>query len=82
MGRPDPRPRLHGPAPSADSTLKIRIVLQILADDGWILARQRGSHRQFRHPWKPGIVTVAGKPSDDLAPKTRKSIFKQARLNP
>ncbi len=40
----------------------------------------RGSHRQYRHPLKSGRVTVAGKPSDDLAPGTRNSILKQAGL--
>jgi predicted RNA binding protein YcfA (HicA-like mRNA interferase family) len=47
--------------------MTVREVLRKLADDGWQLARQRGSHRQFRHPSKPGLVTVAGKPSDVLA---------------
>ncbi|HBG96495.1 MAG TPA: hypothetical protein DDY14_14520 [Chromatiaceae bacterium] len=38
----------------------------------------RGSHRQFKHPSKPGRVTVPGKPSDENAPGTKNSIFKQA----
>jgi predicted RNA binding protein YcfA (HicA-like mRNA interferase family) len=52
----------------------------MITDDGWYQARQRGSHRQFKHPTKPGLVTVAGKPSDDLAPGTQNSILKQAGL--
>jgi predicted RNA binding protein YcfA (HicA-like mRNA interferase family) len=40
----------------------------------------RGSHRQFKHPSKPGRVTVPGKPNDDLAPGTLNSILKQAGL--
>ncbi len=47
---------------------------------GWYLARTRGSHRQFKHPTKSGLVTIAGKPSDDLAPGTLNSILKQAHL--
>ena len=47
---------------------------------GWELARTRGSHRQFRHPDRPGLVTIAGKPSDTLHPKTWASIVKQAGL--
>lgn len=62
--------------------MKIRNVVRILMDDGWILVRQRGSHRQFRHPRKPGLVTIAGKPNDDLAAGTLNSIFKQAGLKP
>jgi predicted RNA binding protein YcfA (HicA-like mRNA interferase family) len=45
-------------------------------------ARQRGSHRQFKHPKKPGLVTIAGKPNEDLAPGTLNSIFKQAGMKP
>jgi Predicted periplasmic or secreted lipoprotein len=60
--------------------MKIAEVLDLLKRDGWYLAATKGSHRQFKHPTKPGRVTVAGKPSDDLAPGTLNSIFKQASL--
>ena len=49
---------------------KISEVLRQLQADGWYLVATRGSHRQFKHPTKQGRVTVAGKPSDDLAPGT------------
>ena len=39
-----------------------------LEQAGWVLVAPRGSHRQFKHPLRPGRVTVAGRPSDDLAP--------------
>lgn len=55
-------------------------MLKLIERDGWQLARTRGSHRQYRHPTKPGAVTVPGKPSDDLHPKTPSSILKQAGL--
>ena len=60
--------------------MKVSEILRLLAEDGWFLAATRGSHRQFRHSAKPGRVTVAGKPSDDLAPGTLGSILKQAGL--
>jgi predicted RNA binding protein YcfA (HicA-like mRNA interferase family) len=60
--------------------MKIRDVIKLVEADGWIVARTRGSHRQYKHPSKPGLVTIAGKPSDDLAPGTLSSIFKQAGL--
>jgi predicted RNA binding protein YcfA (HicA-like mRNA interferase family) len=60
--------------------MKVRDLLRLLDDDGWYLDRVRGSHRQFKHPWKPGTVTVAGRPGDDLAPGTRNSILKHAGL--
>jgi predicted RNA binding protein YcfA (HicA-like mRNA interferase family) len=59
---------------------KIREVIRRLEDDGWQLDRTRGSHRQYRHPIKVGIVTVAGHPGDELAHKTLRSILKQAQL--
>ena len=58
--------------------MKVRDVLKRLIADGWFLVVTRGSHRQFKHATKPGRVTVAGKPSDDLMPGTLNSIFKQA----
>lgn len=60
--------------------MKVREAIQIIEDDGWYLVATRGSHRQYKHPTKPGRVTVAGKPSDDLAPGTRNSIMNQASL--
>jgi len=59
---------------------KIRDILEQLKHDGWIEVTQTGSHRQFKHPHKPGRVTVAGKPGDDVAPGTLNSILKQAGL--
>jgi predicted RNA binding protein YcfA (HicA-like mRNA interferase family) len=60
--------------------MKVTALLRLIESDGWQLARTRGSHRQYKHPTKPGLVTVAGKPSDDLHPKTLGSILKQAGL--
>jgi predicted RNA binding protein YcfA (HicA-like mRNA interferase family) len=58
--------------------VKVRDVLKMLRKDGWVLRNQEGSHRQFVHPTKPGKVTVAGHESDEMPPKTHKSIMKQA----
>jgi predicted RNA binding protein YcfA (HicA-like mRNA interferase family) len=51
-----------------------------LREDGWYEVAQRGSHRQYRHPSKPGRVTIAGHANDDLAPGTLNSVLKQAGL--
>jgi predicted RNA binding protein YcfA (HicA-like mRNA interferase family) len=59
---------------------KVRDIIRRLEEDGWVQVSQRGSHRQFKHPTKPGKVTVPGKMSDDLAPGTLKSILRQAGL--
>ncbi len=60
--------------------MKVRAVLRVLRDDGWVEIARRGSHRQFKHPGKKGRVTVPGKLADDLAPGTLNSILKQANL--
>jgi len=58
--------------------VKVVEILRLLSDDGWVIVATRGSHRQFKHPSKPGRVTVPGKPSDELAAGTLNSIRKQA----
>ncbi|MEO5722293.1 MAG: type II toxin-antitoxin system HicA family toxin [Chthoniobacterales bacterium] len=60
--------------------MKVREAIRKIQEAGWFLARTRGSHRQFKHLDKPGLVTIPGKPSDDLAPGTANSILKQAGL--
>ena len=62
--------------------MRVRDVIKRLEDDGWSVVGQRGSHRQFKHNSKPGLVTLAGKPRDDLAPGTLNSVLKQAGLKP
>jgi predicted RNA binding protein YcfA (HicA-like mRNA interferase family) len=60
--------------------VKVRELIRMLEADGWSLAATRGSHRQYKHQNKPGRVTVAGKPSDDIGPGTLDSIRQQAGL--
>jgi len=60
--------------------MKVGAMLRLLRDDGWVEIARRGSHRQLKHPVKPGRVTVPGKPADELAPGTLTSILKQAGL--
>jgi predicted RNA binding protein YcfA (HicA-like mRNA interferase family) len=60
--------------------MKVREAIKLIENDGWYLDRTRGSHRQYKHPQKRELVTVAGKLGDDLAPGTKNSILKQAGL--
>ena len=60
--------------------MKVREMLRVIEADGWELVTQRGSHRQYKHPSKPGRVTVAGHPGDDLKIGTQNSILRQAGL--
>jgi predicted RNA binding protein YcfA (HicA-like mRNA interferase family) len=54
--------------------------IRLIEADGWMLVRTRGSHRQYKHRTKPGIVTVPGKLTKDLPPGLQRSILKQAGL--
>lgn len=62
------------------ASVKVREIIRLIEAEGWYLNRTRGSHRQFKHSARPGVVTVPGKPGDDLAPGTQNSILKQAGL--
>jgi len=57
---------------------KVKDVIDMLLEDGWFITRQKGSHRQFKHPSKKGLVTVNGKNSDVLDQFLLNSIWKQA----
>ena len=60
--------------------MKVKELIQLIEADGWRQVRQRGSHRQFKHPNKLGTVTVSGKPNVDMPPGTLNSALKQAGL--
>jgi predicted RNA binding protein YcfA (HicA-like mRNA interferase family) len=45
-----------------------------------VQVRQRGSHRQFKHPTKEGLVTISGGAGEDLPIGLEKKILKQAGL--
>ena len=60
--------------------MKVRDVIKLIEKDGWRLVVTEGSHRHYKHPTKPGRVTVAGHLREDVHPKTLKSIFTQAGL--
>ena len=60
--------------------MKVREIVRTMKRDGWYVDRQQGSHRQFKHPDKPRIVTVAGHPGKDVPIGTLKSILKSAGL--
>lgn len=59
---------------------KVKEIIQIIESDGWFMIRQKGSHRQYRHPKKSGTVTIPGNLNDDLPPGTANSVLKQAEL--
>ncbi|HST24036.1 MAG TPA: type II toxin-antitoxin system HicA family toxin [Blastocatellia bacterium] len=60
--------------------MKVKELIKLIKEDGWHLARTKGSHRQFKHPTKHGVVTVSGKPSVEVPLGTLNNILKQAGL--
>jgi len=60
--------------------VKVKVALKQIEGDGWELVRTKGSHKQYKHPKKKGLVTISGKSSDELAPGTFNSILKQSQL--
>jgi predicted RNA binding protein YcfA (HicA-like mRNA interferase family) len=59
---------------------KVRDARRLIEEAGWRLVRTRGSHRHFRHPSRPGTVTIPGRDGDELATGTWASIMKQAGI--
>ena len=60
--------------------MKVRDIIERIEADGWSLVRTKGSHRPFKHPTKRGVVTVAGKLSQDVPKGTANNILRQAGL--
>jgi predicted RNA binding protein YcfA (HicA-like mRNA interferase family) len=60
--------------------MKVRDIIKLIEAESWYRVPAEGGHRQYKHPTKPGRVTVAGHPSHDLAPGTLNSVLKQAQL--
>lgn len=59
--------------------MRFREIEKIVKKDGWYLVNQKGSHRQYRHPTKPGKVTIPAH-KGDINMSIIKSVLKQAGL--
>ncbi|MEZ4279667.1 MAG: type II toxin-antitoxin system HicA family toxin [Myxococcota bacterium] len=62
--------------------MKVRDVVRMIEKQGWVLVRTRGSHRQYKHPERRGVVTIPGNLNSDLAVGTLRSILKATRIQP
>ena len=61
--------------------MKVKKIIKIIEKDGWYEVRQKGSHKQFKHSVKKGLVTIpVHRLSNDLSPGLEKSILKQAEI--
>jgi predicted RNA binding protein YcfA (HicA-like mRNA interferase family) len=61
--------------------MKVRAIIKLIEANGWYRIKAQGGHRQYKHPTKPGRVTVPGRMNAELDKKTQKSILKQAGLD-
>lgn len=60
--------------------MKVRDVIRLLQDHGWVEMRTKGSHRHFKHPTRQSVITVPGTSGKELAPGTLNDILKKAGL--
>jgi len=60
---------------------KVREIIRLIEADGWYFIKQKGAHKQYKHPLKKGKVTITdhGK-NTDLEDKDIHSILKQAGI--
>lgn len=72
--------KVPGQLKTGGERMKVKDCIKMIEADGWYLVATRGSHRQYKHPSKPGRITIAGHPADILAPGTLNSVLKQAGL--
>ena len=57
---------------------KVRDIIRRLEAEGWYYVGSRGDHHYYKHPTKPGKITVAGNPNDEVGHKTYASIARMA----
>jgi len=60
--------------------VKVKEAIKMIEAEGWFIARRRGSHRQFKHAKRKGLVTIAGNLDHEIARGTLNSILKQSGL--
>lgn len=61
--------------------MKVCKLVKKLENEGWLLCRITGSHRQFKHPNRKELITIPGKLSQQLPLGTLHNIFKKARFH-
>jgi predicted RNA binding protein YcfA (HicA-like mRNA interferase family) len=62
--------------------MKVREIVKMIEKDGWYRVRTRGSHHQYKHPSKAGLVTIPGNPGEEMAIGTYQNVLKQAGMKP
>jgi predicted RNA binding protein YcfA (HicA-like mRNA interferase family) len=65
---------------SQGAGVRSKDLIRLVEREGWVLRRVRGSHHQFKHPTKPGLVTIPH-PKKDMPQGTVKNILRQAGID-
>ena len=78
--RPPRMRRMRGQRNVSFVPMKVREVVRLLERHGWREVRSKGSHRQFKHPHLPDVITVPGTDGIELSPGTLNAILKKAGL--
>lgn len=66
----------------AKGPTRVREAIRKAKKDGWQQKRRTGTnHRQYKHPFKKGTVTIAGNPGDELDRDTLQSIKDQMKVS-
>ncbi|HEV8081344.1 MAG TPA: type II toxin-antitoxin system HicA family toxin [Chitinophagaceae bacterium] len=62
--------------------MKTKEIIRLIEADGWFEVRQKGSHKQYKHSVKKGLVTIpVHRLSNDITTGLEKSILKQAQID-
>lgn len=57
-------------------------LIRLIERDGWSRVRMRGSHRQYVHPQKPGVLTIRRRPAEAISAGAARSVHAQAEVRP
>jgi predicted RNA binding protein YcfA (HicA-like mRNA interferase family) len=60
--------------------MKVKEVIKMIEEEGWFMVRRKGSHRQYKHADRKGLVTIAGNLNDEIAKGTLNSVLRQSGL--
>ncbi|MBV4357623.1 type II toxin-antitoxin system HicA family toxin [Pinibacter aurantiacus] len=60
--------------------MKASEVVKVLLKHGWVFERQKGSHKTFKHPDNPNLVTIPEHGKKDIPSGTLRQIWKKAGL--
>ena len=61
--------------------VKVRDIIEAVEEAGWVYEYSTGDHRQFKHPDRPGKVTIDGKLGNDMPEGTLGSVCRQAGID-